>query len=136
KREAQWRRWQAEVIPNLLPHFVRVMHQTKSFRDYDALELPARSSMPCTCISSRTCKVAIVRFTSVDNVELRVCACSPAALQLMYTGAFPCAPLSPSLEFAMNLFVQIAPNNTALTMTLERVLGSMGFPPNNPRYPL
>lgn len=151
KREAQWRRWQGEVIPKLLPHFVRVMHQSKSFRDYDALELPAGSSTPCACASSRTCKVAIVRFTgkwalvcefyslltilaAVDDVELRVCACTPAAVQLMYAGAFPCAPLAPTLavdlrvlEFAMNLFVQIAPNNTALTMTLERVLGSMGF---------
>lgn len=150
KREAQWRRWQGEVLPNLLPHFVRVMHQTKSFRDYDDLEIPARS---CACISKK-CKVAVVRFTckwslfiwntfvtdcpvlcaAVDDLELRVCACSPAAVQLMDAGAFPCAPLSPSLavdlrvlEFAMNLFVQIAPNNTALTTTLERVLGSMGF---------
>ncbi|KAJ7096972.1 hypothetical protein C8R44DRAFT_581121, partial [Mycena epipterygia] len=131
KREAQWRRWQGEVLPNLLPHFVRVMHQTKSLWHYD--ELPNRSSSPCACIS-RTCKVAVVGFTSVEDLELRVCACSPAAVQLMYAGAFPCAPLSPSLavdlqvlEFAMNLFVQIAPNNTALTITLERVLRNMGF---------
>ncbi|KAJ7106146.1 hypothetical protein C8R44DRAFT_834353 [Mycena epipterygia] len=73
-------------------------------------------------------------LVTVEDLELRVCACSPAAVQLMYAGAFPYVPLSPSLavdlrvlEFAMNLFVQIAPNNTALTITLERVLGNMGF---------
>jgi hypothetical protein len=31
------------------------------------------------------------------------------------------------LEFAMNLFLQISPNNTAFSLTLERVLGNMGF---------
>ena len=31
------------------------------------------------------------------------------------------------LEFAMNLFLQISPNNTAFTLALERVLMNMGF---------
>ncbi|KAJ7121193.1 hypothetical protein C8R44DRAFT_831780 [Mycena epipterygia] len=52
----------------------------------------------------------------------------------MAAGAFPCAPLHPSLavdlwvlEFALNLFVQIAPNNTAFTQALERTLATLGF---------
>lgn len=71
---------------------------------------------------------------AVEDVEIRVCPCSPAAVQLMNIGAFPCAPILPTLavnlrvlEFAMNLLVQIAPNTTALAMTLEHCLGSMGF---------
>lgn len=63
-----------------------------------------------------------------------MCNCAPAAVQLMAAGAFPCAPLHPTLavdlrllEFALNLFVQIAPNNTAFTLALERTLGSLGF---------
>ena len=72
--------------------------------------------------------------TAVDDIELDVCKCSPAAVQLMEAGAFPCAPLQPSLavdlrvlEFALNLFVQISPNNTAFTLALERTLGALGF---------
>ena len=49
-------------------------------------------------------------------------------------GAFPCAPLSPSLavdlrvlEFTRNLFLEIAPNTTAFSITLERCLSSLGF---------
>jgi hypothetical protein len=52
----------------------------------------------------------------------------------MRLGAFGCAPLRPSLavdlrvlEFARNLFLQISPNNTAITLTLERVLENMGY---------
>ena len=73
-------------------------------------------------------------FLAVEDVEIRVCTCSPAAVQLMNVGAFPCAPLLPTLavdlrvlEFTMKLFVQIAPNTTAFSMTLEQCLGSMGF---------
>ncbi|KAJ7240316.1 hypothetical protein B0H12DRAFT_1024705, partial [Mycena haematopus] len=70
----------------------------------------------------------------IEDIEIEVCDCTGAAVQLMRLGAFGCAPVLPSLavdlrvlEFAMNLFLQISPNNTALTLTLERVLASMGF---------
>jgi hypothetical protein len=36
KRAAQWQRWQQEVIPALLPHFARLLQETKSLRDLDA----------------------------------------------------------------------------------------------------
>jgi hypothetical protein len=52
----------------------------------------------------------------------------------MQVGAFGCAPILPSLavdlrvlEFTMNLFLQVAPNNTAISIALERVLANMGF---------
>lgn len=67
-------------------------------------------------------------------MEIEVCECSPAAVQLMQLGAFGCAPKLPSLavdlrvlEFTMNLFLQISPNNTTFTVALERVLENMGF---------
>ncbi|KAJ7632028.1 hypothetical protein B0H17DRAFT_1280950 [Mycena rosella] len=136
KRSNQWRRWQQEVIPPLIPHFVRALYLTKSLRYCDTLVLQARRActgdIPCASITKR--KIALVRFSSVENIELEICECTPAAVQLMKYGAFPCAPFHPSLavdlrvlEFTMNLFVQIAPNNTALSTTLERCLGSMGF---------
>ncbi|KAJ7774429.1 hypothetical protein B0H14DRAFT_2401757, partial [Mycena olivaceomarginata] len=67
-------------------------------------------------------------------VELEVCKCTTAAVQLMRLGAFGCALLNLLLavdlcvlEFAQNLFQQISPNNTAITLTLERVLENMGY---------
>ncbi|KAJ7501610.1 hypothetical protein B0H11DRAFT_1713561 [Mycena galericulata] len=130
KRAAQWKRWQSDILPTLLPHLHRVLQETHSFRDLDNLE-PSRN--PCGC-TGKLLKIAIVHFSSIDDVELKVCACAPAPVQLMEMGAFPCAPLHPSLavdlrvlEFSRNLFLQISPNNTAFTVALERVLESMGF---------
>ncbi|KAJ7442423.1 hypothetical protein FB451DRAFT_1343897 [Mycena latifolia] len=138
KRAAQWRHWQLEVIPNLIPHFVRIMHETKSLRDCGDLALPTGIPEGCSCVAARVHKIAIVRFCvalpAVEDVQLRICPCSPAAVQLMKCGAFPCAPMQPSLavdmrvlEFCKNLFLHIAPNNTAFATTLERCLSNMGF---------
>ncbi|KAJ7847125.1 hypothetical protein B0H14DRAFT_2357295, partial [Mycena olivaceomarginata] len=87
----------------------------------------------CACDQKRH-KVVIVHFSVIQDVELEVCKCTTAAVQLMQLGAFGCAPLCPSLavdlrvlEFARNLFLQISPNNTAITLTLERVLENMGY---------
>ena len=59
KRAAQWRRWQEDVIPYLIDHYVRLLHETKSLRD-----MPTSVSCPpvCSC-GKQTRKVAIVRFT-------------------------------------------------------------------------
>ncbi|KAJ7454484.1 hypothetical protein FB451DRAFT_1373547 [Mycena latifolia] len=134
KRGAQWRRWQLEVIPTVLPHFTRVLHATKPLRHCTDLPLPTASLGSCACKTSRVCKIAIIQFSSVDDAQLRICSCSPAAVQLIQCGAFPCTPLAPTLavdlrvlEFTMNLFLQITPNNTAFSTTLERCLGAMGF---------
>ncbi|KAJ7912883.1 hypothetical protein B0H13DRAFT_1874459 [Mycena leptocephala] len=122
KRAVQWQRWQQEVVPALLPHFARLLQETKSLRDLDA-------SRP-----TKLHKVAIVRFSTIEDLELQVCKCTPAAVQLMQVSAFGCAPILPSLavdlrvlEFTMNLFLQVAPNNTAISIALERVLSNMGF---------
>ncbi|KAJ7433812.1 hypothetical protein FB451DRAFT_1195879 [Mycena latifolia] len=134
KRGAQWRRWQLEVIPTVLPHFTRVLHATKSLRDCTDLPLPTASSGSCACKTSRVCKIAIVRFSSCQRRATQDMLMLPAAVQLIQCGTFPCAPLAPTLavdlrvlEFAMNLFLQIAPNNTAFSTTLERCLGAIGF---------
>ncbi|KAF7341286.1 hypothetical protein MVEN_01864700 [Mycena venus] len=74
------------------------------------------------------------RSLAIEDLEIKVCACAPVAVQLMQLGAFGCAPVLPSLavdlrvlEFAMNLFVQISLNNTTFTNALERVLANMRF---------
>ncbi|KAJ7659662.1 hypothetical protein DFH06DRAFT_1130430 [Mycena polygramma] len=131
KKAAQWQLWQQEVLPALLPHYATLLYDTKSLRELDGRMPP---SSTCHCTTTKLHKVAIVRFSSIEDVELQVCQCLSAAIQLIQLGAFGCAPILPSLavdlrvlEFTMNLFLQISPNNTALTIALERALAAMGF---------
>ncbi|KAJ7075038.1 hypothetical protein B0H15DRAFT_956854 [Mycena belliarum] len=133
KHISQARRWQLETLPKVMPFLARVLYKTKSLRHSDKLASPP-TSMNCACEKAKAHKVAIVRFSCVEDLQMRICACFPAAVQLMQFGAFPCAPILPSLavdlrvlEFARNLFLQVAPNNTAFSTTLERCLGGMGF---------
>ncbi|KAJ7495582.1 hypothetical protein FB451DRAFT_1387604 [Mycena latifolia] len=127
---ADGRCWQLEVIPNLIPHFVRIMHETKSLRDCGNLALPTGIPEGCSCVAARVHKIAIVCFCAVEDVQLRICPCSPAAVQLMKCDAFPCAPMQPSLavdmrvlEFCKNLFLHIVPNNTH-QISLRRRFGN------------
>ncbi|KAF8135243.1 hypothetical protein K438DRAFT_1911669 [Mycena galopus ATCC 62051] len=130
KRAAQWQRWQNETLPALLPEYARMMQETKSLRDMEGRESQAS---PCAC-HKEIHKVAVVRFSSIEDFEIHSCKCAPVPVQLMRMGAFGCSPVKPSLavdlrvlEFTLNLFLQISPNNTAITVALERVLGNMGF---------
>ncbi|KAJ7820153.1 hypothetical protein B0H14DRAFT_2834347 [Mycena olivaceomarginata] len=129
---AQWESWQLQVIPALVPVFVQLWHRTRGLREADAL--PAPSKPACDCRSSILCKVSVVRFTAISDLEIHICECAPAAVQLLRAGLFPSAPWRPSLavdlrvlEFARNLFGRISPNNTAWTATMESFLRDLGF---------
>ncbi|KII82805.1 hypothetical protein PLICRDRAFT_120248, partial [Plicaturopsis crispa FD-325 SS-3] len=70
----------------------------------------------------------------IEKIELTVCVCKPAALQLLNRGLFPCAPRAPSLavdlrllEFVKTLFVRMAPNATAWCDALESFLHGRGY---------
>ncbi|KAJ7447425.1 hypothetical protein FB451DRAFT_1411843 [Mycena latifolia] len=47
KRSQQWQRWTHEVIPKLVPVFIKLMHDTLSLRDTSSLAV--RDSPPCAC---------------------------------------------------------------------------------------
>ncbi|KAJ7025006.1 hypothetical protein C8F04DRAFT_968373 [Mycena alexandri] len=134
KRADQWARWQTDTIPLVLPHLAQVLHVTRSLRLVHDLELPPPRPSDCTCIEFKTHSVVVVRFSKIEDVNLRVCRCAPLSVQLVQGGVFGCAPVAPSLavdmrvlEFARNLFLHVAPNNTAFSATLEGVLAAMGF---------
>ncbi|KAJ7809346.1 hypothetical protein B0H14DRAFT_2867323 [Mycena olivaceomarginata] len=119
---AQWESWQLQVIPALVPVFVQLWHRTRGLREADAL--PALANL----------LVSVVRFTAISDLEIHICECAPAAVQLLRAGLFPSAPWRPSLavdlrvlEFARNLFGRISPNNTAWTATMESFLRDLGF---------
>lgn len=65
---------------------------------------------------------------------LNLCTCTEPALQLLHLGLFPCAPSAPTLavdlnvlDFAQQLFVNMAPNTTAWCETLEGFLSARKF---------
>ncbi|KAJ7776573.1 hypothetical protein DFH07DRAFT_766765 [Mycena maculata] len=59
KKNNQWRRWSTDVIPQLVPIFIELMHATKCLRDTSGLLLEA---VPCTC-TKRALYVAILSST-------------------------------------------------------------------------
>ncbi|KAJ7340036.1 hypothetical protein DFH08DRAFT_704820 [Mycena albidolilacea] len=129
-RAKQWERWQGEILPALLPEFGRVLQETKSLRD---LEGRRQQTPSCHCLV-KIHNISIVRFSCIEDLELQFCSCAPVAVQLMCLAAFACSPILPSLavdlrvlEFTMKLFLQVSPNNTAYTISLENVLADMGF---------
>lgn len=150
KRAAQWHRWDQEIIPLLIPHYSWVVWETKCLRELEKLGPPVQD---CDCIP-RNQTVTIMRFSctcqcsrgemctnviaAVEDMDVPVCDCRLAAVTLVRSGAFPCAPLKPSLavdlrvlEFAFKLFLNVAPNHTAFSTTLETILSTMGYQLNH-----
>jgi hypothetical protein len=64
-RENQWNVWNYTVIPQLVPVFIRLLHQTQSFRNTDELHVP--SAPHCRC-NKRTLAIAVVRMTGESLV--------------------------------------------------------------------
>lgn len=78
-------------------------------------------------------------FTDLERLELSICQCQPAAVQLVERGLFPCAPLHPSLavdirvlDFVTGLFLRVSPNHTAWSNALEEFLRNRGYQLHGP----
>lgn len=63
-REKQWKRWTYEVIPKLVPVFLRLWYKTESLRNTQGLELPRPA--PCGC-KTRLLDVAVVRMNGTSS---------------------------------------------------------------------
>src|SRR5258707_6072723 len=73
-------------------------------------------------------------MTHLETVSIRYCVKRPVAEQLVQHGLFPCAPLRPTLvvdifmlEWAITLFLHMALNVHAWTMTTEIMLKQEGY---------
>ncbi|KAJ7448184.1 hypothetical protein FB451DRAFT_1187935 [Mycena latifolia] len=131
KRSQQWQCWTHEVIPKLVPVFIKLMHDTMSLRDTSSLAV--RDSPPCAC-NKHTLDITVVHMNVIEHLQLRMCACQPAPTQLLKAGLFACSPRHLSLaidlhvlDFVARLFVNLPPNNTAFCNTLESFLSSRGY---------
>ncbi|KAI6143416.1 hypothetical protein BKA82DRAFT_4331278 [Pisolithus tinctorius] len=130
----QWQRWSHTVIPSLLQPYLAYRRLSNHFRNPVDYELPT-----CGCHQTRKLRVICIDF----NVDLAVCPCAPAALQLLWMGYFPCAPLGPTLavslqllSFVRQLFMRIPPNTSAWCESLEAYLAAMGYKVDTKRCPL
>ncbi|KAF7364466.1 hypothetical protein MSAN_01108000 [Mycena sanguinolenta] len=132
KRENQATRWLDTVIPLLIPIYMELVQKNREpphvgcyFTEYARMHLHwGRVEWEGQGEKSK----------ALEEITIRICPCSLAAPQLLQRGYFACAPLEPTLaielrllEFVRRLFLNIAPNNTALANTLETFLDSMGY---------
>jgi CxC1 like cysteine cluster associated with KDZ transposases len=94
---------------------------------------PAYISIVSLSILLTSCWLTVF-VEGIERIELHICKCSTAALQLLSRSLFPCAPLEPSLavdlkmlQFAKELHLRSPPNNTAWCEALETFLESRGY---------
>ncbi|KAG6836295.1 hypothetical protein H0H93_009388 [Arthromyces matolae] len=128
KKENQCIKWETIVLPSLIDPYLSLLRVTDSHRS----PITSENIVTCECRpESRKLNVAAIYFDRVDTVQ--VCSCS-AAVQLVSRGLFPCAPERPTLavnfsllEFVHELFLRIAPNNTAWCEALEAFLASRQY---------
>ncbi|KAI6137521.1 hypothetical protein EDD17DRAFT_1782921 [Pisolithus thermaeus] len=76
-------------------------------------------------------------MTGLRHIDLMVCSCAPAALQLLWMGYFPCVPLGPTLAVSLQLlslvrqlFMQMPLNTSAWCESFEAYLAGMGYKVN------
>ncbi|KAG6807735.1 hypothetical protein H0H92_006576 [Tricholoma furcatifolium] len=130
KRANQWKRWQEEVIPSLIDPYMTYLYRSESLR-----QMVTVPSITCTCGATRSVEIILLTFDSVQKIKLPICPCTPSLpLQLLQRGFFACAPIFPSLavelkvlDFASELFVNIAPNSTAWCKAAEKFLARRGY---------
>ncbi|KAE9382593.1 hypothetical protein BT96DRAFT_767552, partial [Gymnopus androsaceus JB14] len=67
-------------------------------------------------------------------IQINICDCRTAPLQLLWLGLFGCAPIHPSLAVELqvlnlvtSLFLRVSPNHTAVSSTLEAFLEDRGY---------
>lgn len=147
KRIAQNNRWNTEVIPQLVRPYLALMRKTQNLR----IEAPMLET-ECTCLmAGKNMSILVLRLYSeivsvfacyvnlgvsigLEHHQMHVCECSPAAVQLVKQGLFPCAPLFPTLavdirvlQLITGIFLRMSPNNTAIADTLQDFLDSRGY---------
>ncbi|KIK15234.1 hypothetical protein PISMIDRAFT_57995, partial [Pisolithus microcarpus 441] len=92
KMMRQWQQWSSTTIPSLIEPYLVYRRLSRNFQDVVDYELPQ-----CNCQLSRRLKVLCIQFNGLKTVDLMVCPCVPAAVQLLRMGFFPCALLGPTL---------------------------------------
>ncbi|KAI6016833.1 hypothetical protein BKA83DRAFT_4059403 [Pisolithus microcarpus] len=129
RKTRQWQRWSQDIIPALIEPYLSYWRLSNRFQNPVDYELPT-----CNCQLTRKLKVICIEFNGLRHVDLTVCPCAPAALQLLWIGYFPCAPLGPTLAVSLQLlslvrqlFMRMPPNTSAWCESFEAYLAGMGY---------
>ncbi|KAI5980967.1 hypothetical protein EDD15DRAFT_2392327 [Pisolithus albus] len=125
----QWQRWLQDIIPALIEPYLSYWQLSNRFRNPVDYEL-----LTCNCQLTRNLKVICIEFNGLRHVDLTICPCAPAALQLLWIGYFPCAPLGPTLAVSLQLlslvrqlFMRMPLNTSAWCESFEAYLAGMGY---------
>ncbi|KAJ7577603.1 hypothetical protein C8J56DRAFT_1060774 [Mycena floridula] len=124
KKAKQWAAWQNEIIPVLKPIYKVLIQSTCSLSQMDVVRNPEK------CYGCSEGRIVTVNCIYFDRITiLKLCTCTLISVQLLQRGFFPCAPKLPSLavdinmlDFMNRLFVNIPPNHSAWSTTLEEHL--------------
>ncbi|KAJ7589950.1 hypothetical protein C8J56DRAFT_783748 [Mycena floridula] len=124
KKAKQWATWQNEIIPVLKPIYKALIQSTCSLSQMDIVRNPEK------CYGCSEGRIVTVNCIYFDRITiLKLCTCTLISVQLLQRGFFPCAPKLPSLavdinmlDFMNRLFVNIPPNHSAWSTTLEEHL--------------
>ncbi|KAF7305113.1 hypothetical protein MKEN_01226500 [Mycena kentingensis (nom. inval.)] len=129
KRVKQYEKWHS-MLPLLVDAYLALLRETTSLHDLAGLNIGSGPACPC---HKRVLQMTVI---PMEEALVRVCGCSGASApeQLIRAGLFPCSPTNPTLAVDINvlsffheLFLHIAPNNTALCKTLENFLAFRGY---------
>ncbi|KAG2109214.1 hypothetical protein DEU56DRAFT_874510 [Suillus clintonianus] len=125
KRANQWHRWSDDIIPAMIVPYLSYLQETVSLHHANMPAIRHRTDGEC----GTGC-----RTHNIKEITIIACPCSPAPLQLLHRGLFPCASLAPSLavdlrllEFVRLLFLRQSPNQTAWCDALETFLDGMKY---------
>ncbi|KAG2039883.1 hypothetical protein BDR03DRAFT_810559, partial [Suillus americanus] len=106
KRANQWRRWSEDIIPAMIVPYLSYIQETVSLCHANMPVIRHRTDGECgTGCRTRNIKGACVFLDAFKETAIIACPCSPAPLQLLCHGHFPCAPLAPSLAVALETFL-------------------------------
>ncbi|KAI5983957.1 hypothetical protein EDD15DRAFT_2390612 [Pisolithus albus] len=124
----QWQRWSCDVIPSLVQPYLSYRRLSNRFRN------PVNYEPPTLVECHFPVCLGALFMVGLRHVDLVVCPCVPAALQLLWMGYFPCAPLGPSLAVSLQflslvrqLFMRMPPNTSAWCESFEAYLAGMGY---------
>ncbi|KAF7329534.1 CxC2 domain-containing protein [Mycena kentingensis (nom. inval.)] len=148
KRAKQYEKW-ASIMPQLVDAYLALLRETESLHNTANLCLGPGSTCGC---HKRVLHLTVIRFTgasglspiqspanrnaALEEAVVNTCRCPGATApeQLIRAGLFPCSPTNPTLAVDINLlsffrelFLHIAPNNTALCKTIESFLAFRGY---------
>ncbi|KIJ37884.1 hypothetical protein M422DRAFT_177337, partial [Sphaerobolus stellatus SS14] len=125
KKGNQYARWKDDIIPRLIPQYLRLRRLTQHGR-FAPSEDETEKIRARACMCNKPALLLEVVLARWDIIKLTPCLCKPVSEVLLSMGFFGCAPIRPSVAFDVNLLdlistnmFYLAPNISGWGLTLE-----------------